>query len=184
MTYHKFFLKIFIYLFLKNVYIYFSALPLTPLAVTFNITWIVDQYTRQYTFAAAPSTPPHYPYNSNYRPDVLDIALLKTGNLNFQLTNFFAELSSDHSSIVLDLNFNVSHASLPKPSYVTDWIKFENILSSTFFPLLTLLSPITSNKKSQISFNFSPLQSLNVLLSFLRQILNRISLNTSSTKSP
>jgi hypothetical protein len=61
-----------------------------------NISWnslvtntsgrILQRYLEQRldTTVAAPSSPTHYPVIPTHRPDVLDIALLKTGRLNFQ----------------------------------------------------------------------------------------------------
>ena len=65
------------------------------------------------TSVAAPSSPTHYPNDPNHRPDILDIALLKTGPLNFQINNFPADLSSDHTPILLDLFHNASNIAPP-----------------------------------------------------------------------
>jgi hypothetical protein len=98
------------------------------------------------TSVAAPTSPTHYPDNPNHRPDVLDIALLKTGRLNYQITNFPADLSSDHSPILLDLFHNASLIAPPKPSHITDWEKFANIMNSTHLPSPNLSSPQSIEK--------------------------------------
>lgn len=52
---------------------------------------------------AAPNTPSHYSDIRNHHPDILDIATLKTGNLNFILENLSLVLSLDYSLTILDL---------------------------------------------------------------------------------
>lgn len=48
----------------------------------------------------APSDPTHYPSNSEFQPDILDIALSK--NLNLTLySNSLPELSSDHNPVLI-----------------------------------------------------------------------------------
>lgn len=138
--------------------------------------------TRLDTSVAILSTPTHYPDHPKHRPDVLNIALLKTDNLNFQLTNFPAELSSDYSPIILDLNFNASCISLSKKSsYVTYWENFQKILSFTSFSLPVIYS--SENIEQEISRNFSPPQFLNALLSSFQPIPIRNFPNKSYAKS-
>lgn len=88
----------------------------------------------------------HYPEKPSHRPDVFNIALLKTGKLYFHLINPPVELTSDHSLIILDLNFNASRASPPKPSHVTDWEKFEKSTSLTRYRQAMVLQLEDHNK--------------------------------------
>jgi hypothetical protein len=84
---------------------------------------------------AAPTSPTHYPDNPRHAPDVLDIAIMKTGRLAYQLDNLTAELSSDHSPIIIDLFHNATHVSPPKPSHSINWLKFEeNIKAISLSP--------------------------------------------------
>lgn len=50
---------------------------------------------------------------------------MKTGQMDHHLENFLSDLSSDHSSIIIDIPENSSQTSAPKPLYATDWEKFE-----------------------------------------------------------
>lgn len=46
---------------------------------------------------AASTTPTRYPTDIRHYPDVLDIAIMKTGKLSYVLENLTQELSSDHT---------------------------------------------------------------------------------------
>lgn len=72
---------------------------------------------RNDTTVAAPTAPTHYPGNSNHRPDILDIAIMKTGQLLYQLENLPSELTSDHSPLILEIFHHTSNISLPKPPH-------------------------------------------------------------------
>ncbi|KAL5234146.1 hypothetical protein ACI65C_001556 [Semiaphis heraclei] len=68
-------------------------------------------HSKQITYAQAlsptksyPDTPTHHPDQRHHQPDVLDIAILKNINLQYQLCNFTDELSSDHSPVILTLH--------------------------------------------------------------------------------
>ncbi|KAL5237496.1 hypothetical protein ACI65C_004906 [Semiaphis heraclei] len=72
----------------------------------------------------APDTPTHHPDQRHHQPDVLDIAILKNINLQYQLCNFTDELSSDHSPVILTLH-GKPLADPPKPTRtITNWPKF------------------------------------------------------------
>ncbi|KAL4107501.1 hypothetical protein QTP88_017838 [Uroleucon formosanum] len=51
----------------------------------------------------APDTPNHGPDQRHHQPDVLDFEILKNNNLQYQLCNLTDELSSDYSSVILNL---------------------------------------------------------------------------------
>jgi len=71
----------------------------------------------------APDTPTH-PEQRHHQPDVLDIAILKNINLQYQLRNFTDELSSDHSPVILTLHGKLL-SDPPKPTRtITNWLKF------------------------------------------------------------
>jgi len=94
----------------------------------------------------------HYPNNPNHLPDILDIAIMKTGQLNFQLENFPSILSSDHSPIIINLNLLASLKSPPKPTLITDWKKFKALNESTRFSSPNLVSP----REIETSINILP----------------------------
>lgn len=81
--------------------------------------------TRNDTTVAAPTSSTHYPSNPNHRPDVLDIAIMKTGQIQYQLENMPTELTSDHSPLILDLFHNSSRMSPPKPTHTINWSEFK-----------------------------------------------------------
>jgi len=72
----------------------------------------------------APTSPTHYPDNKNHQPDILDKAIVKTGSLNYQLTNSPEELSSDHTPTQLDIQTRASRGQYPVPSWITNWNEF------------------------------------------------------------
>ena len=82
----------------------------------------------------APRSPTHYPNNPHHHPDILDIAIMKTGALQYSLENFPSDLSSDHTPIILDLLCNTFHILPPKPLRITDWPKFESLMSEASLP--------------------------------------------------
>lgn len=135
---------------------------------------------------AAPSTPTHYSDDLSHRPDIFDIALLKTDNLNFQLTNLPAELFSDYFPIILDLNFNVLAPPSSKKNHLMllTGKNLKTFEAPLLFPFLPFHPTKTLNKKSLILLNFFPPQIPNVLLSFFQPIPNRIFPNISYVKSP
>lgn len=82
---------------------------------------IISQYINSCNDSSiiATITPTHYPHNHNHNSDILDIAVMKIGNMTFQLENLTSELSSDHTPIVLDLCSKAVHLSSPNPSKVS-----------------------------------------------------------------
>jgi hypothetical protein len=88
---------------------------------------LLERYisTRNDTTVIAPDSPTHYPDISHHTPDVLDIAIMKTGGLRYELENLTNELSSDHTAILLDLQARGTHISPPKPLRIVNWAKFE-----------------------------------------------------------
>jgi hypothetical protein len=71
-----------------------------------------------------PDTPTHYPDQHNHQPDVLDIAILKNINLQYELRNCTDELSSDHSPVIITLRGKLSANPPTTPRTVTNWPKF------------------------------------------------------------
>jgi len=117
---------------------------------------------------ASPTTPTHYPNNPNHLPDILDIAIMKTGQLKFHLENFPSSLSSDHSPIIINLNHLVSLSSPPKPILFTDWEKFRGLDESTHFPPPKLASP----------------QEIETSIHFLTNVISATLKSCSSTLTP
>lgn len=77
----------------------------------------------------APDSPTHFPTNPHHRPDVLDIALLKT-NHHTQINNFNC-LSSDHNPIVIEFSSSPISSTPPSPTRFINWKKFTNQLSTS-----------------------------------------------------
>lgn len=82
----------------------------------------------------APTTPTYYPYAHKFRPDVLDIALVKVP-LPILVTNLNA-LSSDHNPILLEIYGTPITPLPPSPSRIINWNKYVDTLT---------LSPINVN---------------------------------------
>lgn len=108
-----------------------------------NAGRILSQYinSRYDITIAAPTSPTHYPDNPSHAPDVLDVAIMKTGRLAYQLDNLTTELSSDHSPIIIDLFHNATQISPPKPSHSINWINFEENLKSISLTPPNISSP-------------------------------------------
>lgn len=51
----------------------------------------------------APDTPTHFPVIHHHITDVLDIAILRTNNLQYDLQNL-NQLSSDHNPILIEIS--------------------------------------------------------------------------------
>ncbi|KAL4131085.1 hypothetical protein QTP88_008434 [Uroleucon formosanum] len=77
----------------------------------------------RYTIVASDS-PIHYPYIPTHRPDVLDIFLLDTPNLNHILTNH-CDFSSDHNPQLLSLTSQLSQCGPPSARKRINWKKFQ-----------------------------------------------------------
>lgn len=72
----------------------------------------------------APDTPTYFPDIHYHNPDVLDIALIKSQNIHYQLQNL-NDLSSDHNPILLILT-NPTTGIIPtnNDKYFTNWKRF------------------------------------------------------------
>lgn len=86
--------------------------------------------TRLDTTVAAPDTPPHYPNNPNHNPDILDIALLKTGNISYHIENLEDKLTSDHTPVLLDIQERSKQIPPPRPLWTINWEKFKEELEN------------------------------------------------------
>ena len=76
----------------------------------------------------APSSPTHFPTCTRYRPDILDIALVRLP-YQTQILNL-NELSSDHNPILLELLCTPISTSPPTTSRFINWKKFNTILAT------------------------------------------------------
>lgn len=76
----------------------------------------------------APDTPTHFPSSNKCRPDVLDIALIRTQFLVHVTT--LNELSSDHNPILLELTDSPITTSSPPPNLQINWDKFYHTLNA------------------------------------------------------
>ncbi|CAI6347011.1 unnamed protein product [Macrosiphum euphorbiae] len=75
----------------------------------------------------APDTPAYFPPNTRYRPDVLDIAIVRTP-LQVRITNL-AGLSSEHNPIIMELTSSAITTPSPNSGRYINWRKFTNYLS-------------------------------------------------------
>jgi Reverse transcriptase (RNA-dependent DNA polymerase)/Endonuclease-reverse transcriptase len=90
----------------------------------------------------APDTPTHFPDNHRHNPDVLDVAILKLTNFQFQITNL-NELSSDHNPILLDINpFSPRMFPNNNKKVIINWKRFSNHL----FDSISNPNPIITSK--------------------------------------
>lgn len=76
----------------------------------------------------ASDSPTHYPYIPTHRPDVLDIFLLDTPNLDYSLTNL-CNLFSDHNPQLLTLTSQPSQCGPPNARKRINWRKFQTELT-------------------------------------------------------
>jgi len=148
---------------------------------------ILNEYlnTRIDTTVAAPSSPTRYPTAINQSPDILDIAIMKTGNIRYIIENLTDELSSDHTPILLDISLNSVHTYPPKPQYVTNWELFEQEMENQSFPLpkmsseiqidsaINQLSSIITEKLEKSSFIFSTQDRKNDLPIFIQNHIRK-----------
>ncbi|CAI6366299.1 unnamed protein product [Macrosiphum euphorbiae] len=79
---------------------------------------------------AAPVTPTHYPNYSNHSPDILDIAIIKSNNIQYHLENLSSDLFSDHTPIVLELHSTSASMNPPEPTHAVDWAAFQSHMDS------------------------------------------------------
>jgi hypothetical protein len=102
---------------------------------------ILYSHVQQSDYAVmAPTTPTYYPYTQRYRPDVLDIALVKLP-MSVQITNM-CELSSDHNPILLEVHSSPISSSPPPTKKFINWKKFTSILTDSKYEI----NPKTNNK--------------------------------------
>lgn len=103
----------------------------------------------------APDTPTHFPNSNKYRPDVLDIAIVRT-SLLIQITNL-NELSSDHNPILLELSDSPIKTSPPSLNLSINWknsITFLVQKKTVSIPLQTPSKALTApSKTSQTQYN-------------------------------
>ena len=76
----------------------------------------------------APSSPTHFPTCTRYRPDILDIALVRLP-YQTQITNL-NELSSDHNPILLDTLCTPISSSPPVTNRFINWKKYTTTLAN------------------------------------------------------
>lgn len=99
----------------------------------------------------APDTLTRYPSDIRYYPVTLDIAIIKTGQMDYHLKNFPSDLSSDHSPMVIDTPKKSSRTSPPKPFYAIDWEKFEENIKNIAITLPKNIStPLIDKVKKHI----------------------------------
>lgn len=72
----------------------------------------------------APSTSTHYPNCPSHSPHVLDVALMKIGNLRYTIDNF-PTASLDHIPIILEPFSKTTQLSPPTPSHIVHWTLFQ-----------------------------------------------------------
>lgn len=79
----------------------------------------------------APNTPTHFSNIHHQNPDVLDITLVKTSNIKYDIRNL-TELSSNHNPILLNI---ISQSNRNRPPtierYIKNWKKFALHLHET-----------------------------------------------------
>jgi hypothetical protein len=108
---------------------------------------ILQNHMEQHDYTIiAPDTPTHYPDIHSHSPDVLDIALLQTCNLQFTLQNL-NDLSSDHNPVLLDVHTNSYRIRPTINRTLTNWNRFGVKLHEAIKnpnPLLATTSQIDS----------------------------------------
>lgn len=93
----------------------------------------LEQYLalRNDTTIMALTTPTNYSDNPNHNVDVLDVAIMKSGSLQYNLENLNSELSSDHTPIIIGIQAKTSRIPPPTPLRNVDWANFENDIAQT-----------------------------------------------------
>ncbi|KAL4143249.1 hypothetical protein QTP88_005604 [Uroleucon formosanum] len=86
----------------------------------------------------APSTPTYHPYNNSFRPDVLDIALIKIP-MSVEITNI-NDLSSDHNPILLEVHSTPIASYPPSAKRFINWRKYADLLAKQ----VTDMNPCTT----------------------------------------
>lgn len=95
---------------------------------------------------------------------------MKTDQLSYQIQNHPSALTSDHSPIIFNLFQRSAQISPPKLSYVTDWKKYEDIITPLFSLPQSPLGLKTSIIPLQISQNSYLLHSKTAPLSLIHKI--------------
>jgi len=86
-------------------------------------------HVRQNDYAVtAPTSLTHHPYSQSYRPDVLDIALIKVP-LPVTVTNL-NDLSSDHNPVLFEVHGTPITSNLPPAKCFINWRKYTDILAN------------------------------------------------------
>ncbi|KAJ2950757.1 hypothetical protein O0L34_g9018 [Tuta absoluta] len=80
---------------------------------------------------SGPEAPTHYPFQSTYEPDVIDLAVHKgiEGQLHQEVLDHHT--GSDHQPVLIVIHQNPARASPPQPRTKTDWEKYAQHLSET-----------------------------------------------------
>jgi hypothetical protein len=73
-------------------------------------------------------SPTHFPTNSRYRPDIIDLALVRLPYAT-QINNL-NELSSDHNPILLEILYTPISLSPPTTNRFMNWTKYKTILTN------------------------------------------------------
>ncbi|GBP11615.1 RNA-directed DNA polymerase from mobile element jockey [Eumeta japonica] len=82
-----------------------------------------------------PLTPTHYPNNTNHRPDILDIALMKGVALKLSCIEPLQWLNSDHRPVLKRLGSLIAD-SPPTTKIITNWQKVSTALEEIDTPTL------------------------------------------------
>jgi hypothetical protein len=92
----------------------------------------------------APDTPTHYPDIHHHRPDVLDIAIIRSDNLQFKIKNL-DRLSSDHNPVLLEINGQIRRSGPPIfQKTLINWNKFQTNLHKSIANPNPLINSIDS----------------------------------------
>lgn len=132
----------------------------------------LEQFAERYNFdILAPGEPTHYPEVVTYRPDILDIVLLKNVNLLVDSLEVFHELDSDHRPVILDLtppDGRAPHSPIVETKVVVDWKKLEGDLQAASSPHLDAIP-------DQISSPEDTLLAIDSLTKHVQSVVNESS---------
>lgn len=76
-----------------------------------------------------------YPTDLNKNTDILEVAIIKAGQLVYQTGNLPSELLSDNSLVLLDIHRCLTPIMPPESHHFTDWNKFEEEMKVKNFTL-------------------------------------------------
>lgn len=88
--------------------------------------------TNDYSIVA-PDSPTHFPSSPFHRPDVLEIAIVRTPFLIW--TENPNDLSSDHNPILLEVSESPIKSSPPMSGRPINWIKYSKSLNDSAYPI-------------------------------------------------